>query len=214
MKKIGIMGGTFNPIHIGHLILAEAAYSQYQLDMVWFMPSKRPPHKMEETVLPDFYRTEMVKLAIDGNPHFTLSTIELEREGPTYTVDTLTKLKEVHPDTIYYFIIGGDSLYQFETWREPGKILKLTKVIAASRYHMDAEAVKNQIAYLNQIYGGSISMLHVPAIDISSKMIREYRQQGKTIKYFTRDSVVHYIEKNNLYPPIANENEKESKKGK
>ena len=122
-KRIGIMGGTFDPIHMGHLILGEKAYEQFSLDQVLFMPAGNPPHKRNRAGrASDEQRVEMVRRAINGNPHFALSLIEMNEEGYTYTYRTLENLKKEHPDTDYYFIIGADSLFSFETWMEPGRI--------------------------------------------------------------------------------------------
>ena len=122
-KRIGIMGGTFDPIHIGHLILGETAYHQFQLDKVLFMPAGNPPHKQDrENRATDSQRVDMVRLAIASNPHFTLSLEEMHKEGYTYTYRTLERLKQQNPDTEYYFILGADSLYTFDDWKEPGRI--------------------------------------------------------------------------------------------
>ena len=119
-KRIGIMGGTFDPIHMGHLILGEKAYEQFQLDKVLFMPSGNPPHKKNrQGRATDEQRVEMVRRAISDNPHFELSLAEMHENGYTYTYHTLETLKTENPDTDYYFIIGADSLYNFDTWREP-----------------------------------------------------------------------------------------------
>ncbi|MBQ9563768.1 MAG: nicotinate (nicotinamide) nucleotide adenylyltransferase [Lachnospiraceae bacterium] len=115
--RIGIMGGTFNPIHLGHLILAENAYRQLDLDVVWFMPSGKPPHKPNTEILPNEDRVHMVELAIEGTPYFELSLLEIDRQGITYTVDTLEYLTKTRPEDQFFFLAGADSLYQFETWR-------------------------------------------------------------------------------------------------
>ena len=116
-KKIGIMGGTFDPVHVGHLILGEAAYRQFSLERVWFMPSGNPPHKRDRTGgATDEQRVEMVRLAISDNPHFRLSLIEMYEDGYSYTYRTLEYLRKQYPDTEFYFIIGGDSLFEFNHW--------------------------------------------------------------------------------------------------
>lgn len=193
------MGGTFNPIHIGHLILAEQAYEQYKLDCVLFMPSKKPPHKPNQELESDIHRKKMVELSIQDNSHFILSTLELERDSTTYTVDTMRELKKNNPNTEYYFIIGGDSLFQLETWREPAEIMKHTRILAASRYHIPNQEIQNQIDYLKKTYQGWISLLEIPTIDISSKMLRHSLQIGKSVTYYMKESVIEYIRKHNLY---------------
>ncbi len=120
-KRVGIMGGTFDPIHIGHLILGETAYEQFDLDQVFFMPAGNPPHKRNRLHrATDEQRSEMVRRAIASNPHFSLSLEEMNEDGFTYTYRTLERLKAEHPDTDYFFILGADSLFDFDKWREPG----------------------------------------------------------------------------------------------
>lgn len=193
------MGGTFNPIHMGHLILGEQAYEQYQLDKVYYMPSKQPPHKDLKDIIPDNLRRDMVELAIKGNSHFELSTIELDREGITYSVDTLEYLKKTERDTEWYFIIGADSLYQIETWRNPRRLLELTNIIVATRYHMSESTITEQVNYLKDTYGAHIEILEFPTIEISSKLIRERIKCNKSIQYYVPETVDEYIQKKNLY---------------
>lgn len=199
MKKIGIMGGTFNPIHIAHLIIAEIAYCELNLDEVWFMPSKKPPHKQNESIAEDIHRANMVKLAISNNPHFKFSNIELEREGLTFTVDTLAKLKEEYPEYEFYFIIGGDSLFKFNLWREPKTILSLTKLIVFGRNNVEDEKIIEKINELQNMYGGSIQYLKAPNIDISSSLIRSLIKENKSITYFVSKEVENYIREKTLY---------------
>ena len=131
-KRIGIMGGTFDPIHMGHLILGEKAYEQLHLDKVLFMPSGNPPHKRNRKGrATDEQRVEMVRRAVFGNPHFELSLIEMHENGYTYTYHTLETLKAQSPDTEYYFIIGADSLYSFDTWMEPERICQACTLVVA-----------------------------------------------------------------------------------
>lgn len=198
-KRIGIMGGTFNPIHMGHLILAEEAYQQMKLEKVFFMPSKQPPHKPNMIIAPQLHRKNMVSLAIKGNPHFELSTIELEREGVTYTADTLEILTSQNPEIQYYFIIGADSLFQLESWREPEKIMKLSSLLAASRYHLPEEELMAQIRYLTKEYGAQISLLYMPCIELSSEFLRNQLKEKREVRYYIPEAVSDYIKKNQLY---------------
>lgn len=204
MNKVGIMGGTFNPIHQGHLILAEQAYEQFGLDHVLFMPSKNPPHKNKSELLSDEHRTNMVMLAINKNPHFAISTLELEREGTTYTADTLNYLTKKHSDTMYYFIVGADSLFSMQNWMEPQTIFHLSTIIVAGRDTTNVE-VENHIEYLNKTFGAHILQLSMPNIEISSRIIRERIAENKTIRYFIPDEVIAYIKKNSLYETILRE---------
>lgn len=199
MQKIGIMGGTFNPIHYAHLTLAEFAKEQFAFDKVMFLPSKRPAHKSIRELADDSHRLAMVKLAIENNPDFYVSTIEFEREGNTYTIDTLKYLSENSKDTEYYFIIGGDSLFSFEEWKDSKQILKLCNIVAATRGEYDSESVKNKIKEFNKRYDSDIKYLEIPGMDISSHMIRQRIDNSQTVRYLTPDSVIEYIKNNKLY---------------
>lgn len=199
-KKIGIMGGTFDPIHVGHLILGEKAYEQLHLDKVWFMPSGNPPHKQNrEGCASDEQRVEMVKRAISGNPHFELSLIEMNEEGYTYTYRTLETLKEQNPDTDYYFIIGADSLYNFATWKEPARICAACTIVAASRNHIPVRSLDQQMTYLSQQYQGCFIRLDTMNIDVSSRHLRQWLKEGRSLRYYVPDDVISYIRENHIY---------------
>lgn len=199
MKKVGIMGGTFNPVHFGHLFLAEQAYEQLALDKVLFMPSKNPPHKAKPESVSEQGRVDMIELAIRENPHFELSTVELEREGMTYTADTLTILTEQHADTEYFFIVGADSLFMMQNWWKPETIFKLCTVAAANRDNMDQAGIERQAEYLKLTFGASIALINMPMIQISSAEIRKRISAEKSVRYYLPDSVYDYIRKNRLY---------------
>ncbi len=198
-KKIGIMGGTFNPIHIGHLILGQTALEQFQLDKVLFMPTKNPPHKRYDHIVDDAIRAEMVLIAIKDNPHFELSTFEMDREGITYTADTLIQLTNQNPDEEYYFIVGADSLFYIDRWKEPATIFELSKFLAAVRGQTTNKDMLNKIAELNETFHASVELLNSPNIDISSSVIRERVKNGMEIQYYVMPDVARYIQINNLY---------------
>ena len=199
-KRIGIMGGTFDPIHIGHLILGETAYHQFHLDNVLFMPAGNPPHKQDrENRATDSQRVEMVRLAIASNPHFTLSMEEMHREGYSYTYRTLERLKKRYPDTEYYFILGADSLYTFDEWKEPARILGACTILVGTRNHTSDEKLDRVICHLEEKYQGKIEKLESLNIDISSKMIRSWIEKGRSLAYYVPDQVIEYIQKNNIY---------------
>ncbi len=199
-KRIGIMGGTFDPIHIGHLILGETAYHQFHLDNVLFMPAGNPPHKQDrENRATDSQRVEMVRLAIASNPHFTLSMEEMHREGYSYTYRTLERLKKRYPDTEYYFILGADSLYTFDEWKEPARILGACTILVGTRNHTSDEKLDRVIEQLEEKYHGKIEKLESLNIDISSKMIRSWIEKGRSLAYYVPDQVIEYIQKNNIY---------------
>ena len=199
-KKIGIMGGTFDPIHMGHLILGEKAYEQLGLEKVWFMPSGNPPHKKNRTGrASDEQRVDMVKRAIASNPHFELSLIEMNEEGYTYTYRTLEALKEQNPDTDYYFIIGADSLYSFDTWKEPQRICRACTLVVATRNHTPVVELDHVMERLSRRYGGRFLRLDTMNIDISSELLRRWMREHKSLRYYVPDSVIHYIGEHCIY---------------
>ena len=198
-KRIGILGGTFNPIHYSHLILAVNAYDQFKLDEVLIIPAGQPPHKQHEDIIAEEHRVNMIKLAIEDQPYIRLSSIELNRETLSYTSDTLKELVKENPYTEYYFIMGADSMFQIETWNEPDTIMKLANILVATRYSLSDEVLDNQIRYLIQKYSAKIYRLPIPNIDLSSRMIRERIQKGHTIKFFVPKKVEEYIYANHLY---------------
>ena len=199
MKKIGIMGGTFNPIHMAHLMLAEQAYEQFQLDKILFMPTKKPPHKSLKEIISDEHRINMILKAIEGNPHFELSTLELQREGTTYTVDTLTYLRSLNKDEEYYFIIGGDSLFDIESWKEPSRVFQLSHILASNRNQVNETELKNQMTKLMEQYNAKIELIQIPTIEISSHEIRQRCKSEKSIRYFVPYAVYRYILEHELY---------------
>ena len=202
MKKVGILGGTFDPIHLGHLIIAENAYDECGLENVLVMPSGQPPHKKNNTISDEKHRSTMVKLAIAGNKHLQYSDFELEREGYIYTADTLRLLCSENPDTHYYFILGEDSLLDIEKWYEPANIMELCTIVVTHRNDGDDTVLNKHIDYLKCKYKADIIKIDVPLIDISSTDIRERVSKGRTIRYFVNSEVENYIYKNNLYKEV------------
>ena len=149
-KKVGILGGTFDPIHTGHLILAEAAYESFSLDYVLIMPNGNPPHKAGQVNATMEQRTRMVELAVADNPHLKVSDFEKTPQDYHYTYETLEFLKKEHPDTDYYFILGADSLVHFYTWMEPRRICEACSILAATRDHMESEELTARIQELSR----------------------------------------------------------------
>ncbi len=198
-KRVGIMGGTFSPIHMGHLLLAEQSYRQYELDYVLFMPAGKPPHKQDHEILSNNYRWDMLKLAIDNVPYFKMSDYEFKKNGLSYTWETLNDLRNLYPDTDYYFIMGADSVVNIETWKHPERVLTLCHVLAAVRDDTDMDALIKRAKYLEERYGAHISMLNVPGIDISSSVLRNRIHRGESIRFMVPESVRHYIEFYHLY---------------
>ena len=199
--KIGIMGGTFNPIHNGHLMLGEYAYHQYSLDEVWFMPNGNPPHKTDETIETQTKnRVEMVKRAIETIPYFFLQLYEVENKGVHYSYKTMEYFSEIYPEHEFYFIIGADSLFSIERWVHPELLLKKCIVLAAFRDDKDTtEEMNCQIQYLNQKYSADIRLLNTPNVNISSSQIRANVKDSKSIKDFLPEAVFAYINENKLY---------------
>lgn len=199
-KKIGIMGGTFDPIHIGHLVIAENACQQLDLEKVLFLPAGNPPHKRErDGRATDKQRIEMVRRAIADNSHFELSLLEMEREGYTYTYQTLETLKDEHPDEAYYFIIGADSLYDFKGWLYPERICACASIVVATRNRTDEELLDYEIRMNSQWFHSEFIRLNTRDIDISSRQLRAWVAEGRTIKYYVPNSVIDFIEENHIY---------------
>lgn len=199
MKKVGIMGGTFNPIHNRHLFLAEHACGQAGLDYVVFMPTRIPPHKPNENIVSADHRLNMTGLAIEGNPHFVLSDMEIKRSGTTYTADTLRILKENEPGTEYYFIVGADSFMAMLDWMEPRTIFELSTVIVGGRDQYTRQQLDEMAEHIKKSFSGRVIFLDMPLIEISSEMIRERVKTGKSIRYYVPDKVESYIIEHNLY---------------
>lgn len=200
-KKIGIMGGTFDPIHVGHLILAENAWHQFGLEKILFMPSANPPHKLNRKGRACIEeRVDMVQRAISGNPHFELSLEEAFRKEYCYTSETLRKMKKEHPDTEYYFIMGADSLYHIESWKDPEKILEMATIVVAGRAGTGT-SLSSQIEYIENKYDATIYRLNSPVLEISSNDIRRRVRDGESIRYLLPSKVVDYIYGHNLYQP-------------
>ena len=199
-KKIGIMGGTFDPIHIGHLLIAEQACQQFQLEKVLFMPAGNPPHKKDRTGrASNEQRIEMTRMAIADNPHFELSLMEMNEAGYSYTYITLEKLTEKHPDTEYYYIIGADSLYDFKGWAMPERICACATILVATRNHTDEELLDYELEMNSRWFHGRFEKLVIDNIDISSRQLRKWIREGKSIRYYTPDSVISYISEQNIY---------------
>lgn len=213
MSRIGIMGGTFNPIHNGHLAIAQKAKDQFSLDKVLFMPSGISYMKNQREILPASVRCEMTALAIQDIPDFELSDMESVVKENTYTSHTLQKLKSLHPDTDYYFILGGDSLFAIEDWRKPELIFQSCTILAAIRQetasaghniHADRQLLlqkrlAGQAAYLREKYHAAIELLEMEDIDISSTHIRALLNDGAPVHGLMPERVETYILENHLY---------------
>lgn len=200
MKRKGIMGGTFDPIHYGHLLLGEKAYEQFYLDQVLYMPSGNPPHKQNRQGRATIrQRMDMVELAIGDNPHFALLDAETNTNGYSYTYLTLERLKAKNPDTEYYFIIGADSLFDFEGWKFPERICRQAKILAAGRSEAGWTEVNRKIRELSEHFQSEFYYLEAPHVEISSHSLREDIHNGRSVRYLLPDQVLSYIKKNRIY---------------
>ncbi|MFC7393279.1 nicotinate-nucleotide adenylyltransferase [Scopulibacillus cellulosilyticus] len=188
MKKIGLIGGTFDPPHLGHLAIAEEAADACRLDEVWFLPSYIPPHK-DRLVTDSDHRIAMVDRAIEDNPLFKLSLIEIKRKGRSYTYDTLYELKRRYPDDQFYFIIGADMVDDLPNWYKIDQLAKLTSFIGFKRPGYTFKKPE----------GVTIIPVEMPQIDISSSMIRKRINQHRSYRYFLCENVKKYIEEKGLY---------------
>lgn len=198
-QKIGIMGGTFNPIHNGHLIIAENARVQFGLDQVLFIPAGYPPHKSQKQVVTAYHRCHMISLAIQDNPYFALSRLEVDSVKISYTYLTLQKLQKHYENTELFFILGADSLFDLERWCEIETVLDCCTILAAYRSHQKQEYFTQQIAYLAQKFSCRIFPLHTPNFEVSSGEIRNRIHAGNTIRYLVPAEVEAYIRTQHLY---------------
>lgn len=197
--KVGIMGGTFDPIHNGHLILAEYSKTVFNLDKILFIPTGKTPHKNNDYISSDTYRYDMTLLAINSNLNYHLSSIEIERKGITYTIDTIKYLQSKFKDVEFYFILGSDSLYNINKWKGYKELLNLCNFIVAKRPSSDNERLAETIKSLNIKHKALIYALEAPLIDISSTQIRDRVKKGLSIEYLVPSSVETYIKKKKLY---------------
>ena len=198
-KKTGIMGGTFNPIHIGHLLLAETALSAEKLDNVLFIPSGQSYMKKKQEVLPAVLRLKMVELAIADNPDFIVSDMEIKRAGNTYTCDTLAQLRLEQPETDFFFLMGADCLFSIETWKCPEEIFASCTVLAAVRNGTDSALMQEKCNHLADKYHADIRLLPFPETAISSTDIRQLTKEGRSVRYMVPETVRLFIQDNKLY---------------
>ncbi len=195
-QKIGIMGGTFSPIHNGHIALAQEAYRAFSLDKILFMPSGKSYMKQE--VLDNKHRVAMVAGAIEDIPYFELSTIEVERPGNTYTYETLQYLTQQNPDTKYYFLMGADSLFHIEKWREPELIFSMATIICMVRDEYDMDDIRKKGEELSKM-GADILYLQIPPVFVSSTDIRNRVRLHQSISELVPQKVQEYILQEHLY---------------
>jgi nicotinate-nucleotide adenylyltransferase len=204
-ERIGIIGGTFDPVHYAHLAIAEEVYHALKLTRVIFVPAGQPPHKAEAPVTPADCRLAMLKLAIAGNPHFALSLVDLQRSGPSYTVDTLRLLRqELGPRAELYFVLGGDSLKDLPTWHDPEGLLAYATIVALMRPgYGDMNCSREQLEARLPALRQRLIMLSGPLMEISSTDLRRRVAEGWPIKYQLPEAVERYISRQGLYRNAA-----------
>ena len=206
--KIGIMGGTFDPIHSGHLMLGRFARDLFALDEIWFMPNGTPPHKANDNIeLRTKHRVEMVKRAISNEKDFVLQLYEVENQEVNYSYLTMEHFREIYPEHEFYFIIGADSLFNIEKWKCPERLLKTCVILAAYRDGKNKQEMEEQIAFLNQKYEANIHLLNTPNVDISSSNIRKKLELHEDVSDMMPVCVYEYILENQLYEEAEDESD-------
>ena len=200
MQRLGIMGGTFDPIHYGHLLMAEEARQAFALDQVVFVPNGRPAHKKAYLVSSPEDRYAMTLLATGSNPYFSTSRIEIERPGPSYTIDTLRAFRQMYPDLdALYFITGADAVLEILTWHEYDNLVRECQFIAVTRPGFVLERLPEVV---DAEFLDRVSFLPIPGLDISSTDIRRRVREGQSVKYLTPEPVEAYIQQQGLYRPL------------
>jgi nicotinate-nucleotide adenylyltransferase len=199
--RLGLFGGTFDPVHYGHLLLAECCREQCRLDAVWFLPAAVPPHKRNRRLTPVAARVEMLELAIAGHPAFSVSRYEADRGGVNYTVDTLAHFHEQDPEGELFFLLGADMLYDLPSWREPGRVCRLATAVVVRRSGEKAVDLDclSQVATPEWIERIRRNEVEMPEIGISSTEIRRRVGAGLSIRYQTPRAVEKYIQTHGLY---------------
>lgn len=197
--RLGIFGGTFDPVHYGHLLVAEQCREECRLDQVWFIPAGVPPHKLAQTIAPAKARAEMLDLAVAGHDCFRVDRRELDRSDPCFTVETLGQLQAEDVARELFFLLGGDSLIDFPTWREPARIVELARLVVVNRGGVPLP----DLTQLRRVAGESapsrVDFVTMPGVDISSSDLRRRVREGKSIRYMTPRAVECYIETHGLY---------------
>jgi nicotinate-nucleotide adenylyltransferase len=196
--RIGILGGTFDPPHIGHLILAEEAWALLDLDRVYLVPAGDPPHKQGKPLSAGYHRRRMLELAIADNPHFLLSTVDIDRPGPHYTIDMMRSLRDAHPaGTELFFLMGLDSLVDLPGWHQADRLIANCQMVALSRYGFEVDWEELEAA----LPGVSERVIQLPMLEleISSNVIQKRVREGLPIRYQVRQAVESYVREHGLY---------------
>lgn len=203
--RVGVFGGSFDPVHFGHLLLADTCREACNLDEVWFVPAAIPPHKTQQARADGRHRLAMLRLAVEGTTGFVVSDVELARGGVSYTIDTLTQIQATRPHDDLFLLLGADSLRDFPTWREPQRIVALATLVVVRRAGSTDEQLNATCRELEERLGCSARCLLVamPTIDLSSSALRERLGTGRRIRFRTPRAVEEYIERAGLYGRAA-----------
>ena len=203
MSRIGILGGTFNPPHVGHLVMAQEALDQLGLERVVFMPVSAPPHKQAAGDPGPAARVDLCHMAVAGDERFAVSTLEVDRGGPSYTVDTLRALHERDPEHVLTFIVGGDMAHSLPTWREPEAVLALARLAVAEREGVRRQDIARRLADVPGADGDDrLAFFDMPRIDVSSSDVRRRVAAGRPIRYLVPDAVAEAIERRGWYATV------------
>ncbi|MEX2356620.1 MAG: nicotinate-nucleotide adenylyltransferase [Thermaerobacterales bacterium] len=199
VRRIGILGGTFDPVHYGHLIAGENALEAMALDEMVFVPCRIPPHKTACLVAPAEHRYELTRLAAAGNPRFSVSRLELNRPGPSYTADTLKSLARLHPGCDLYFITGIDAFMGISRWREPQVLFSSARIVVVSRPGYNGKSLSAALSELSPEQRERVEVVEIPSLDISSSDLRRRVREGRSIRYLVPEAVRCYIQDHKLY---------------
>ncbi|MEQ8199941.1 MAG: nicotinate-nucleotide adenylyltransferase [Syntrophomonadaceae bacterium] len=205
IKNLGIIGGTFNPIHYGHLIAAEFAREAFALDRIVFVPSARPPHKDQGEILDSRHRLAMVKIAAQDNPCFCVSTVEIDRKGLSYSVETVAAIRDMYPGAALFFIMGIDAFMLMNTWRDTERLAEICSLIVVTRPGYKLNPEDDCFAGVPLLMWRKMEVIAIPGFEISSSLIRERVAQGRTIRYLLPPAVEDYINSNGLYRGSADD---------
>ena len=198
-KQLGIMGGTFDPIHNGHIQMAQKCMEKFALDEVIFLPAGEPPHKRNYAVTDKYKRLEMTRLAVKEIPGFSVSDIEIERGGYTYTIDSLRELGQIYKNARFFYIIGADTLGELYTWRNIEEGARLTKFLVVGRSNIPSEALHNAAARVREDFGGQLLDAQFNGPELSSTFIRDLARKGAPLEGYVPLNVARYIKENNIY---------------